>query len=932
MATMVETPQAASVEVSNLQPVAKPEGSNLGSFLSGIAKAGAAEIGKYKDANASKNIALGMNDALNQVHREVSILDREYYNHGVSYQNVLSGQAQLQKKFQTDIDNMDVNNPDTEALFKTGREFMDNSVTNIFDSNLPQQLKEQLYETTLKENATYQKLINTKIQQVAADKEYQTRLDMTAMLARDLGTKQFTPVELTDQVDAFKEKIAAGMRATDPSVTMDDVTKEQGIRLKAAFVHTLQTLKASGQASDLTQLNYLKDVAQSVLGEDLDLSNYIQGEAVKYESEIFDNNDTFKSREVEAQLSEWELAPESFTLDAYNTFVANIAADESLSQGARTRFINQATSMYTSVNKKLLEAQSTDITLYDNPSDYQALGKSTDSWETDWVAKLLQTYPDRNEAGYQIMLKGGNGAEYSGGLVRKGSDLFFRSLVGYVSMTDSDAKADEFYGTRQENFSRAGQLYRAYKAQNGSKAVDMLSGIDPKYQDAFATVLENDGSLADVRAAFKDPIQMSTRSKNYDTAVGDRTNIKEALGLRKEILGGHGGTRFSNIADAIEDSYVGFVQEALLKSKSQLVPNVANADGISLMGKASDKILLRSANDYSSIIMPARARQAINRYTVEGSNTPINSQYIAKAIDKQREAIAKNYGVRPDNVIVMLDDTGTTAQFYAYETEGILGKTAKLKNGNDQGILTGGVVSMARIKKDAEGLLKQDGVRPAAQPQATRVGRSVVIDRTHSSTKGVGVKLNANYANAIGGNIDLGNELFNHFGVYEHFYSTPQTATDKNSGKVSTVWGAGITEAAMTPSERQQFAAARGDTQKIADLQGNFMAKYYKSMNINKDIQKAAIPIPNGGVYPPQYKRSLMLIYDVGWHGHNGGLNGTKTRKGVIDAMNAPTYDQGLAILRQTTVYDRTASENRNQRNKWMKESLRQHFKAMGKL
>ena len=163
----------------------------------------------------------------------------------------------------------------------------------------------------------------------------------------------------------------------------------------------------------------------------------------------------------------------------------------------------------------------------------------------------------------------------------------------------------------------------------------------------------------------------------------------------------------------------------------------------------------------------------------------------------------------------------------------------------------------------------------------------------------------------------------------EGFTTAGTQATDANTKNVSTVWANGITEKNATPNTINMLKAANGDPQRIMDIQGGFMRSYYSKMNINNDLAKAGVPVPTASMYPAQFKQSLMLIYDAAWHGHNGALHG-KNNNGVIAAMNAPNYAQGLAILKGTSVYNRSKANHR--RNVWMESALKSHFKATGKL
>ncbi len=951
MPTMIQTPEIAGTEVSGLQAIQrKGAPSELGSFLQGMLPAINDEIKNYQDENASKNMALGMTDEMNKVHREVSWIDRRNYTYGHQYQNVQNGQAILQKKFTDDVSGIDSTDPEAaNRIFDIGRDYMASTVQNVYDSNLPKELKESLYQSTIKENAVYQQMINKKLQQLTADAEYNTRLNMTSMLARDLRTKEFDVPSLQLSVQTFKEKVRDGMMNSTVQVWDDstqrfeakvpsaaDINKETSLRLKAAFTNTLDTLKASGTSDDLQRMQQLSEVASMLIDEDLDLATYVQSKASEYQSQVEANNDSYKSREVNEMISGWELDPTTLDVDVLNREIARISGDNSLSIGARTQYINQMQNAYTSINKAILSSKAVDVTLYDSPSQYEAIGKTEEAWAKDWVEQIQKANGgDPNKAGYEIMVKGGSGSEYSGTLVKRGSEIFFRSLLGSVSMTDAEAKNDEFYKYRQESFAQASALYRQYKQQNGSKAIDMLSGIDDKYRAAFETVMENGGTLAQVREAFKAPVQMTDSYKYYDTAREGIT--ADMLNLRSGTLGGAGGRFSRNMADTIEQPYVDMVKEVLGTSKHSFVANTKGTSPYSLLSAAKGTILLDSPAGYSSAIIPSRARAAMNQYKVEGTNTPIGNAYIGKAFDAQREAIAKQYGTRPDNVIVRVDDTGQTAQFYAYKIEkdwgGLREGEYSLANGNANGVLSGGVVSMARIKKEAEGFYKQDNTRkPEKVQEGTRIGGAVIIDKSSGSKRGIGVKVNALYAEGMGGNVDLAKDWVSHMSSYEGFVSRPRVVTDQNTGKESRIYAMGVTEANMGDEKtKKMFADAVGNPQRLMDIQGGFMRSYYKNLDMPTMLKRAGVPVPTGAAYPPQFKRSLMLMYDAGWHGHRGALDKpAKGRNSILEAMNAKSYSQGLALLKNTSVYDRK-NPTGNLRNKWMEESLRQHYNALGR-
>lgn len=943
MSTLVPTPEIAQTQISGLAPVQRGDQSNggLGSFLSSFLPEAGKAISQYQEENKAYNIALGMNDSLNQVHREVSFLDRANYEYGITYQNTMSEQAALQKDFLDRLQQIDTKDPDPSKFYDMTKEYLDNTVTAIHNSNLPKELKEQLYVSTIKENAVYTKLVQDKMQQIASNSAFESRRDMTGKLVRALSEESFTAEELSVTIEAFADNYYASRVAEKPyeNVTREDVQEGLSKELGIAFDFVMDQIKAAGTSGDTAKLQQLMDVADKLVEYDVSLANRVQTKGMQLESDIMQNNSSHLTYEVDGILTEWVNDPSTLTQATLESALGNIMARDNVTTQAKVREASRLSDAYRRHQEKLMSAEETNIQLYGTPSDYQRIGKTPEKWAKDWYAHILKGSGDTLTAGVEAMRMGATGAEYSPELIKLGSEAMFRNLSGTLTMTDEELKNDPYYQQRKENFEKAAALYRNLKLNNGSRALDMLSGVDQRHVAAFETALENGGKLESLREAMKNPATVSAQYSGYDKAMEGITSSH--LGLNDELLGGHGGTRTRNMADALEDTYVDMVKGVLTSSKSSYVSMIQGSSPNGLLGVAKRDILLPSENGYSSIIMPKRARNVINGMKVMDSNEPLHTSYVSKAIDKQREAIAKNYGVRPDNVIARVDDTGKTVQFFAYKSEGLLGKTAVLVNGNESGILSGGTVPLTAIRSEASKLHKADrsGAKKALDGNI-RIGQTVVHDLSAPVMGGrrVGnnVKLSANYGKALGGNTGLATEFINHLGIMEGFTSKPLKPADANTGKVSTVYGMGVTEDNMgSEGTKRMFRQAAGDPQKIMDLQGEFMVDYYKKLNINKDIQRVGIPAPSSGAYPSQYKKSLMLVYDVGWHGHNGGLHGVrssgkKVRDGVVDAMNAPTLKQGLSMLRNTTVYNR--KNPKSKRNVWMEDALKSHFKAMGKM
>ena len=208
MGTLVQAPERASVEVSGLQAIASPtgKGGGLGTFLSGILPAINQEIDSYQKENKAHNLALGQNDKLNGMVREAGLLNRRDYSQGREYQGVINGQIMLAKDFQGYMDSLDPDEFDPDEVYKKGQEFTAQTIETINSSKLDPDLKAKLYESNMKENASYMVGIDKKVAKFKDDAAQQTRVNELAALTLKLKNTEQTAAEVVVGIEAFIER------------------------------------------------------------------------------------------------------------------------------------------------------------------------------------------------------------------------------------------------------------------------------------------------------------------------------------------------------------------------------------------------------------------------------------------------------------------------------------------------------------------------------------------------------------------------------------------------------------------------------------------------------------------------------------------------------------------------------------------------------
>lgn len=933
MGTLVQAPERASVEIGGLAAIDKPASGTggLGAFLEGILPAINQELNEYDKESRARVMALGQNDKLNNVMNEVSILDRQNYAHGRNYQGVVNGQIALAQKFQESIYNADPATFDPDALLKEGRDFTNKSVNNIHDSALPADLKEGLYQAQLKENATYMKMVDSKIKQITSDNAATTRTNSVAEYSRNLSAEAHTPEELGLVTDAFIEKRALAIRSTNPEATTKEVDDEINADLKSAFTFNLNQIKTNGNPEDMQKLQHLSEVAQQFVDRDLGLAMMVQEKADSIGSEIETNQIARRSFELQNYLNERRVDPTLWTKEGALEAATARFTDGSIPYPERARQAGEILGAYAKYQEKLANAEVILDPRQESISSYVARGDSQADYDKDILASFIKEEASNPAIGALKAIDFfSKQAEYSDTGVKAASKVLFNTLTGYARMSDSEVQNDPYSDIRREQFAITAQLYNQFKSENMSKAYDLLGGLPSEYVDAFSAAFETGKSLEDVRKMFQNPVSTAETYANIERITADAAGIKKALHLGKEVFsleGSPDGRGRASISDGLEDRFSELVSVKLKGSKAHFAGTAPVSTATGAIAEYNNSGgLIKSTNGYASTIMDLGVAKQVQNWKVTGSTTPMGTQYFARSIDATRQNLAKEHKVSPSNVLVFSDATGQLMHFELYESTGLRGKgEPKLKFRGD--------VSMSRIKSQAETLYKADAKRnnsSAGQDNKymnTRIGQANISDVNGRNSVG---KVNAMYANGAGGNLGIATMWVNHMQQMEGFTANGTGTVDANTGRPSYVYGHGMTTATLTKMGMlAEVQAARGNTQKMLDVQGKFMQKYYK--DVNSDLQSVGLPVPNSGIYSSKHLPSLMLVYDVKWHA--GSIYGRKLKNGkrtlgLVDAMNANSYSQGRKILQGLSTYNRKNLGSK--RNRFMESALKSHYNSRG--
>lgn len=924
MGSLVQSPEVADAVVSGIQASVKPTGSGggIGSFLSKLLPAANAELEKYDAENKDRVFALGQNDKMSGVMNEVGLLDRKNYQNGRTYQTVVNGQIVLTQKFQQEVQSADPATFDPEEQLAKARQFTTDSVNNIYDSELPADIKAKMYQAQLKENAVYMGMVESKVKQITADNASNARDNARAELTRNL-TEQTSAEAMGLALTAYSDKRVLAERTLDPSKSLDDVKEVVAADIKASMSYIMKSLKAAGKGTDMAQLALLSEAADTLadLGY-TDLATEVQGNANEFSAGIQSIQTAQRRFEVDQFTNGWDTDPDSRSKEAVMAFVGALGKDESIAPEERFALMNKILNKYSDKEAKLLEAEEVVDPRQYTVSGYAALGKSESEYAKDVLASFLKDDPTNPATGgIKALQFFSTSAEYSKEGISQASKTVFGVLLGSARMSDAEAANDQFADLRKEQFNITAMMYNKFSSENKSKAYDLLSGIPDEYVDAFSAAFETGKSLEDVRRMFQNPVSTQEIYKGIETVTNDTASITKALDLGNELFGGFDGQGRASMSDGVEQPFANEIITMMKGSKAFFAGNSQISTATSLVSKyVNSGGLIPSPNGYSSIVMDLGVAKQVQAFRVTGTNTPLNTQYFASSIDAERQKYAKTYGTSPSNVVVKSDATGQQMHFMVFESTGLRGKGEPVLKAE-------GTTSLARIKKDAETLYQADSTRKASQAgqdaryMNTKIGQAMVADLA-TGRQGA-YSINAAYAKGMGGNLGIATKWVQHMQAMENFTSQGTQTKDANTGRLSFVYGHGMTKDTLQSPAINMYnevLAARGNVQAMIDVQGKFVQKYYSGFE--KELAVVGLPNPNSGMYSAAATPSLMLMLDVKWHAGSTG--------GLAKAMNAKSYKEGRRILQRLSTYNRSKLGSR--RNMFMEDSLAKHYKMRGLL
>lgn len=990
MATLVQQPDVANTQISQLRAIETPVApkAGLSDFIVGLIPVAQQTIGALQEGNKAHNLALGMNDELNNVTREVSWLDRKYYEHGRDVQTIQTGMAARDTEVSQTIYKRLQENPDL-AVDDVLREYDEGNkqiVDGIYESDLPLEVKEKLYEAQIQAHAQQVKQVKGVYERVGMEMEVKGRhsrgSSYAAVMLRE-GTVQDGILAL-GRLES--ETRAAYARRTDLDAAQQEEAVQREMKTHIESVaKLLDTVADTGDGTNIQLLDRYESVIDSYLMQE-------QVTGTSYDALVDVKAKVKSTREAQFKRSEdnvvlehiertamYDAGVEVYDGTAYNdemTAINNDLVSGRITPATAASLTKSAIDRYARANKALVGAEDeppNGAQIIANDMSYveysNITGKSlTDT--TDYNTAVSQTFltqfANNPEGRVQAAVSIIDWADNRGGKIdnpalrRIGSDLLWNNLTQYL--TNPQSFNDPNYARAEEHWSLLTQQYKKYQRDAPTRTDDLLGegALSDSQRVMMDRVLRDGGSL---KRAIQDFQRADEFKGNVDAYRAGVTKWDaKSMGLKSFF--GNGslmGLRHSTAGNlfavldnknAAERDDIIAVTEQTLKSVMgyQSDYELAEAFGV-LDGERAVKegarrgMIIPSRRRFNAAIVNHKAAQTLMRNTTipEG----VRGDYNAIAMDSLIKSHADKYNVETSNVFIStMDKSGNMVYIRHLTPSGTLTEQPVPVHINT-------VIGIANAAYKAK-------VSETKNPKVTRVAKgttqysggmfgttnekytyssgatigNVTLTAQNSKHKGqkFHAKVPAQAAEMFNGNPQLTMEMINHLGIKEGFHMEIQGVPDSVSGKIS---HNGALQISLTknPDWLPKVKAASGNPQALMNVQAEFMAEYFK------DLQDVAVgvgipPARQSQPYPAQHKRTQLYLADLIYHGGNSRPHIKK----VKNTLNQGNVRQGMAELIKLPAFVSSGNPEElkkgiySPRQKFLMQSLLNHYKVKGKV
>lgn len=695
MPTLIQQPNVADTEVSQLQAVAEPVStkSGLSDFILGILPVAADAFTANQKANAQHNVALGMNDELNNFTRDVSFIDQKYYDQGREIQAVEAFNAERSGTYDTELLKLARDNPNmtSDELLQKYEGMNQKAIDVLYEANIDQDIKEKLYTAYAQEHAAQVKTVTGIIKQVGDEVERDTRKQRSQTLLNNLLSGTNTVEQNAMQLASYKTRATALhiRRGEDPRKAAELADAEIKTITEFAAKTVLDNIDVN--PTNVGLLNNLQELNNyGIRTGDIDISTLsaMGGILNTAQTKVLSMNaDNLAARyvDIDAQVTAGKT---EYTYEVLNSDLKGLAQQRDTGQITQAQYVQEATkytNLFERSEKARLSAKPPEESIIDMDVSLTEAMYNYDMTETEYTdAWATEMYKRANgdpiEAAKGMITKS-VGKEDLVKLRQKGSETFWRQVS--LKQTEAEFKADPRGQNKAQAFEELKKLYLKNATVAPSLAADLLSGLDDKDRAAVVQAFLANGTLADAMHNTQRVVEITQQNTGYKQLIdglnADKLNLK---GWGVNVLGSAGifnragivGGLFNETGAAIkEKSLANHVSsiKGVLENSPEMAPSIANLDPKAVVGVLKEKgMVIESSNGHQATYLNSRAAKTMPQAMV-GVPEESKSQYLSRAIDLKRQEIVGNvkaqYGATVSlDQIHMVSSGRSTTQLVAH--------------------------------------------------------------------------------------------------------------------------------------------------------------------------------------------------------------------------------------------------------------------------
>lgn len=990
MPTLVQQPAIADTQVSQLQAVAEPvkvESSGLSSFIMGILPVATKFVADKQEEGKDYNLALGMNDELNGVARDVSFLDRKYYKHGRDLQTIQTAMtvrdsstaSQLKVRLEANPELMD--NPDELlAEYEQGNKAI---VDSIFESDLPSDIKVKSYEAQLQSHAAQIKQVRGVIKEAAIGQEIKGRSSRNESFLGKVLNSDTTTEDMDLAYGQFKSAAQAAISKRD-DLTQDQkddmYAKEITVALDNAvtLVANNTTLDTAMNLNIISKLKAVvnKHVVNPHLGVDghskliatQDKLNALDTKLAVSREKIVDYNHS-------QSLLPYEVGTESVDADTFRTNVAAIhakVASRELTPEQGERQVADNVRLYNKTLAAKVAAEGEPLAGVDIVEGNMSKSHFVDMYEStpeEYDKRVMSVFMRRNsespsgrvQAGLDALdwTDKGGGGEYNPALRRQAANLVMNNLVQFLN--DPNSPKTEGFGRADQNWNLLVGKAQVYIQSSAPHMVDDLLG-DTTLTDAqrmqLRTVLTKGGTLKEAIQSFQTANDTQANIQSFKAGV-DKWDVKSMgmsnwFGVSSNLVGWKGSTTGSLLA--VSDRPNAAPSSIIRQTQANNIRNIARNSDSELSARygvlGDDAAISELAR--AGQIIPSRSRY--NATTLNAStaavvhNIPsipegVRGQYVSVAMDAIAGAYAKQANVDTNNVFITTHDRNNKYVYISHldKSGGMsdpvlrpVGDVIRIADtaykAQVQGAaskpfkVTKPIVGNGELSGDAWGRGTTKSTPQYSYDSRASIGtlRVTALDAANKG-KTFNVEIPAVAVEMYNGNADLTKMAFNHLSKYEGFHLGVGGVTAKGSGKVSEniAFQVSLTKQGKPNISKEWDTKARAAAGNPQKLV-NFQAEFLAANYKVLQNDARSVGIPVATSKMYPEAHEDTQMYLLNLVYHGG----TGTRSSVRNTLTQPTVHKGMQALLSLDAYQKSGDEARI----FLRNALFKHYRNMGKL